>query len=88
MSEYNFDIALLSKEEVQLLMKTPPNECSICEWIISKGLFKSTDGNWFVTIEQLDNSDIEHLEQIIKRKLGDGIIDQLIVNGRYTSNQS
>ncbi len=63
-----FKIAMLSDKEVLMLMKTPPRECSVCEYIISDSLFRTEDG-YFISTEWIDDSDIEHLEQIIERKL-------------------
>ena len=87
-NDVDYDIAFLSGKEVRLLLCTPEKECPVCEWIISKGLGKDKNGEYYIYTEQLDESDIEHLEQIINRKLIDGTTDMVKVNGRYTSNQS
>jgi len=86
-NKYDFEIAMLSQKEVDLILNMRPNECSMCEWIINKGLFKTNEG-WWITTEYLENSDIEHIEKTLGRKLINGITDQIVVNGRYASNQS
>lgn len=86
MTDHDFDIAMLSNKEVTHVFVMADEGCGICEWIATKGLFKN-EGDWFVNTERLEDSDIKHLEKLIKRKLGDGIHDQIIVAERYTSNQ-
>ena len=85
--DYEFDIAMLEPNEVKLLTTTPPKECWICESIISKALVRTHEGDYWISVDDLDDSNIEHLDQIINRKLSDGIVDMVMVNGRYTSNQ-
>jgi len=87
-SSYDFDKAMLSKKELKLLITTPPKECFICDLIVNSALFKDIEGNYWVMVDDLDNSDIEHLEQVIGRKVIDGVTDCIIAHGRYTSNQS
>jgi len=87
MYDYDFDIAKLEPKEVTLLTRTPPSKCGMCESIISNALWKNTEGEYWINVDSLDDSYIEHLEQIINRKLSNGIVDMIMVNGRYTSNQ-
>lgn len=87
MVDYDFDIALLSTKEVTHVFVMADEGCGICEWISRKALLKTEDGNWWVVMENLEDSDAKHLEKLIKRKLGDDVIDMVIVAGRYTSNQ-
>jgi len=84
---YDFDIAMLSEKELKLLTTTPPKECFTCDQICNSALFKNIEGVYWVMIEAMDDSDVEHLEQVIGRKLIDGVTDCFVVNGRYASNQ-
>lgn len=59
----------LSNKEVQLLISTPPKECSICNFIIENYLMHTSETGYYLITSEMDNSDIEHLEQIFNRKI-------------------
>lgn len=57
----------ITEKELNLIASTPPKECWICDELI-KNTFTTKDGRRYLRYSQMDDSFIEHLEQIINRE--------------------
>jgi len=79
--------AFIENEELSLLHSV--NKCPICVSITNNALFQDEKTKeYLLDIESLNNFMIKHIETIFGRRLINEICDVMLINGRYTKNQS
>ena len=63
------EFVYLTDKEVRLITPNPKNKCEICNDIINNKLIHTNETGYYLLKNEMDTSEITHIEQIIKHKL-------------------